>query len=343
MGSSKRKKNQKAKDFVKPKLKVGKTAAKPANQTDTSFKAKTIALPNQLIVRKVTSEQELIHQLLLTKHHSEQTRKEVLQNLEASLPENPSLYKQILASVVPLILDPEVQPQLLSLLKKCATAQVGLMDLHIRTVVLFVLLAMSHIRNPVRNNSLKFLDILIEYAPLLLVEQYFVKVLKNYFSLMSWTLLNDKKAVSLAVTTALAQGGLAKKARPHHLQVLARFLKIALFDAPQTHDDMTDALTIHPQLFRYLVPTAPQVFAPLKLFVNELPKVLADVSFADIDLVSAEDIQTRQWVFHDMFMPSMVKGLTPLVKEGGEVGREANNILALLDEFSTTYKKQNLK
>lgn len=42
MGSSNRKKKEKKKDFQKPKLKVGKTKAKPSNFTDTSFKSKGI-------------------------------------------------------------------------------------------------------------------------------------------------------------------------------------------------------------------------------------------------------------------------------------------------------------
>ena len=40
MGSSVRKKNEKRKDFQRPKLKVGKARPKPDNFTDTSFKAK---------------------------------------------------------------------------------------------------------------------------------------------------------------------------------------------------------------------------------------------------------------------------------------------------------------
>ena len=40
MGSSRKRKNEKRKDFKKPKLKVGKARTKPDNFTDTSFKAK---------------------------------------------------------------------------------------------------------------------------------------------------------------------------------------------------------------------------------------------------------------------------------------------------------------
>jgi hypothetical protein len=44
MGSSAKKKKEKKKDFQKVKLKVGKTKAKAANATDTSFKAKGMLL-----------------------------------------------------------------------------------------------------------------------------------------------------------------------------------------------------------------------------------------------------------------------------------------------------------
>ena len=44
MGSSTKKKNEKRKDFAKPKLKVGKARPKPNNFTDTSFKSKGQAI-----------------------------------------------------------------------------------------------------------------------------------------------------------------------------------------------------------------------------------------------------------------------------------------------------------
>lgn len=49
MGSSTKKKKEKQKDFQKPKLKVGKTKAKAANFTDTSFKSKGNNYPSHLL------------------------------------------------------------------------------------------------------------------------------------------------------------------------------------------------------------------------------------------------------------------------------------------------------
>ena len=147
--ASKRKRKEKQKDFAKAKLKVGKTAQKPDNYTDTSFKSKTISLPNQSIASSSNygassgasrsllstgpSLAVLTHQLSLTKHHSSNTRKEVLNYLQTHLPENPSYYKNIMTSILPLILDEdkEVRKALISLLSAIFAKQPGLIDLHL--------------------------------------------------------------------------------------------------------------------------------------------------------------------------------------------------------------------
>lgn len=146
---SKRKKAEKQKDFTKAKLKVGKTAAKADNHTDTSFTAKTISLPNQSLNKKQATsalstskreEVDLTHQLSLTKHHSSDTRKEILNQIQQHLPSNPSLYKQILTSIIPLILDQsqKVRNALMALFSACAKKQPGLLDLHLRSIILFI-------------------------------------------------------------------------------------------------------------------------------------------------------------------------------------------------------------
>lgn len=164
---SKRKKTEKQKDFAKKKLKVGKTAAKADNHTDTSFTAKTISLPNQSLNKKnapvkssslsnntnVTklADVDLTHHLSLLKHHSLTTRKEVLTYIETHLPTNsPSTYKQIIQSCVPLISDESLSTRLLlvQLFNACAKARPGLLDLHIKTLILFIHSAMTNIQPP---------------------------------------------------------------------------------------------------------------------------------------------------------------------------------------------------
>ncbi|KAG2730766.1 hypothetical protein G9P44_005915 [Scheffersomyces stipitis] len=374
--ATKRKKAQKAKDFVKPKLKVGKTAAKPDNHTDTSFTAKTISLPNQSIAKKsksgVSEEQkqeiDLSHHLSLTKHHASATRKEVLIYIDQHLPSNPSLYKQIFTSIIPLILDQSasVRTTLVALFNKCANMQPGILELHIRSIALFIHSAMTHLHPEIRNSSTKFLNVLVEHAPQSLSKSFFVKTMRSYFTLMSWTLTDDKKSVSLAITTSAAIGGSVKKARIGHLAVLKAFLQASLFpqlsDSAESEINPAIVVSVHPQSYKYLIPAATsQAFAPLKLFANELPKSkingfntilgqhnsssnskdIDDGKFhiSDLDTITAEDLDTRRKVFVDVFQKPVVKNLNSLVKEGGEVGREANSCMTIIDNLEQELKK----
>ncbi|KAK6460104.1 Rix1 complex component [Scheffersomyces coipomensis] len=373
--ASKRKRVEKQKDFVKAKLKVGKTAKKPDNYTDTSFTAKTISLPNQSIKAKVSNtvsatansqekdkfEVDLTHQLSLTKHHSSSTRKEVLLYIQNHLPShNPSLYKQILTSVIPLILDSslQVRTQLVSLLNECAAKQPGLLDLHIRAIILFIHSAMTHIQPEIRNSSTKFLAILIEHASHSLVKSYFIKTLRSYFTLMSWTLTNDKKSISLAITTSSSiNNSSLKKSRIHHLSILKSFLKTALFLEEESSQEINpeDVILPHAQSLKYLVPTATQPYNSLKLFIVEPSRTsgpstttgddknsqVDDGKFyiSDLDTLSSEDISTRRKIVSDVFMAPLMKNLNNLVKEGGEAGKEAKGCISLLEQFKAELEK----
>lgn len=352
---SRRKKAEKQKDFNKKKLKVGKTAAKADNHTDTSFKAKTISLPNQGLNKSTSSndnvqkkeELDLNHHLALTKHHSATTRKEVLIYLEQHLPSNPSLYKQILNSITPMIHDSSlnVQTALISLFNECGEKQHGLLSLHVRSVVLFILSAMTHIQPVIRNGATKFLQVLITYASTALIKSYFIKIMKSYFHLLNWTLSNDKKSMSLAITTGSAIGGTTKKARIGHLHVLHAFLKAALFEDETVESNFNiDTITIHPLTYKYLIPDVPQPFTSLKLFTTELPTIQrsqnSNYSLQDLDTLSADDLQTRRKVMQDVFMKPVLNNLNSLIKEGGEVGKEAHSILSLLKDFEASMIKE---
>lgn len=168
---------------------------------------------------------------------------------------------------------------------------------------------------------------------------------------MSWTLSGDKKAVSLAVNTSAALGGSGKKARVAHLTVLQKFLEAALFESNQEQPssiDWSTTSTIHPQTSRFMLPSNPQTYAPLKLFIHELPsnrvEVEGDVedgaySLSEIDSVSTEDQETRRKILHDVFLAPLKKNLNNIVREGGEVGKEANSCIGTLARFEEEYKK----
>ncbi|GEQ68364.1 hypothetical protein JCM33374_g2032 [Metschnikowia sp. JCM 33374] len=364
---SKRKRAEKKKDFQKTKLKVGKTLAKPDNYTDTSFTAKSISLPNQTISKKApaavagTSKKgdvDLTHQLSLMKHHSASTRKEVVNFVEAHLPSNTSMYKQILTMTISLVTDSSasVREAFVSLLSACADKQPGFLELHMRTIVLFVHSAMTHIKSEIRGSSTKVLDVLVAKAPGPLAKGHFVKTLRSFFPLMSWTLSADKKAVSLAVNTSDSLGGVSSKVRTNHLAVLEKLLETSLFetdaDTGSFAIDWSKCTAVHPQSSRFLLPSNPQAYAQLKLFIDELPSNIdssssntAEGSFAlaDIDSVSTEDQETRRKITYDVFMVPLRRNLNNAVKEGGEFGKQANKCLGVLDRFVKEYEASQEK
>lgn len=333
-----KKKTEKQKDFVKAKLRVGKSKAKPDNHTDTSFVARSISLPNQSLAKKTNThdEKEFVHTLSLTKHHSSTTRKEVLKSLLLQLPSNPSLYKQILTSIMPLVHDSSqpVREEVASLLQKCAEAQAGLLDLHITLVILFIHSAMTHIQPDVRSTSTKFLSIVLLHALEAVARSYFVKTLKSFFTIMSWNLRDDKKSVSLAVTTSSLMGGTTKKARVGHLTALLRFLETTLFREEASSDEKAVSY-IHPQTGCYLLPKNPHPYASLKLFTQETAHADDIFSLASLESLSTDDVETRKKIIRDVFLELLKKNLANLVKEGGDVGREAKSCLAVLDRLDS--------
>ncbi|CUM64329.1 uncharacterized protein PRCAT00001930001 [Priceomyces carsonii] len=358
---SKRKRAEKQKDFTKAKLKVGKTAAKPDNYTDTSFKSRTISLPNQSISKKIKSGQsnqsedhELIKYLSLTKHHSASTRREVLHYIETHLPSGPSMYKQIISNITPLFLDSslEVRKGAVSLLSACAESQPGLLDLHLRPIILFIHSAMTHIQSDIRNSSTKFLLVLISKAGDSLAKGYFIKTMKAFFILLSWSLDESKKSVSLAASSVNSLGGATKRARTQHLAAFKLFLKVCFFsNEDECAVDLAKIVQVHPQSYKYLLPHAPQPYSPLKLFnrhiinsniigsfSNEQNSDSSAYSLADLNVVSTEDLDTRRKVMLDAFLCPLETNLKKLIKEGGDVGREANTCLELIDEISKDSK-----
>ncbi|KAH3673268.1 hypothetical protein WICMUC_003727 [Wickerhamomyces mucosus] len=333
MGSV-RKKKEKQKDFQKAKLKVGKTKAKPTNYTDTSFVAKAISLPNQSITRNVDFETDLIKRLSLVKHHSHQTRKETLIYIEQHLPETPSLYKQILTAVVPLIIDQSssVRTSLISLLVAASKKQPNLMELHARSIVLFIQSAMTHIVPEIRNDSTKFLDILIEYGKDSLVRSAWIKTLKSFFSLLSWTLNESKQSVSLAVTTSSVTNN-SSKSKKQSLESLLRFIKAGILDDQDLKDTL---ITTHPLTSHYLLPNIPQPFAQLKLFtvgVSQLKNKNTVDKTIDLNTISCEDSQTRKKIFLEFFVPQIMKNVVNIIKDGGEVGKSARSLEKFIEKL----------
>ncbi|TGZ83344.1 hypothetical protein EX30DRAFT_339536 [Ascodesmis nigricans] len=181
MGSSAKKKAEKAADFKKTKLRVGKTAKKPDNFTSTSFRAKSIVLSTQSLHSAAPSEaSKITHHLSLLSHHASAIRKESLAHLVSHPPPATALPK-----LLPLIVDTSagVRKELLRLLsggeaKPDATtapsaAAFSPQDIiaHLSLLRLYVFSAMTHIDPDIRRDAVLFLSWALTVAGVDMVEE----------------------------------------------------------------------------------------------------------------------------------------------------------------------------
>ncbi|GAB5593023.1 rRNA processing protein [Umbelopsis nana] len=198
MPNARKKKQAKNEDFKKTRLKVGKKKAVADNFTDTSFKSKTISLPNQSITEDksnlLTNSRNLTLSALLTqmRHYSANTRKEAIQGVQDMCEKHPGIISASLSAIVNASLkilvdeDRDVRKALLEFLKS------SLPNLDKTEILPFLSLltiytcsAITHIYEDVRADANKFMDLWIELAPEFIVSRYWDKVLGNYISLVA--------------------------------------------------------------------------------------------------------------------------------------------------------------
>ncbi|KAG8694786.1 hypothetical protein FRC09_009599, partial [Ceratobasidium sp. 395] len=199
MPKSSKKRKEKAADFTKAKLKLGKGKKPASNEIDTSFKAKSVALPNQTIRTEEhvagqgipTTRRRLTYDDLLThlKHYSPTTRKDALQGLRELLSDHPWMIVpnlgSLLDAVAKLIADDDhsVRKALVSFLEWVLnqiplvrsfsvtirsefshTAQSTLTP-HAPPLLLFATAALAHISATIRTDAVRVINVLLEKAP----------------------------------------------------------------------------------------------------------------------------------------------------------------------------------
>ncbi|KAL5519515.1 IPI1 [Sanghuangporus vaninii] len=179
MTKSTKRKKEKASDFTKPKLKLGKGKKPATNAVDTSFKARSIALPQQSItvaneISVPTTKRKLTLDALLThlKHYGAGVRKDALQGLQELLGEHPVLIQQNLSrlvnSCVRLISDEDASVRralhafLSRLLPRIPKDH---LVPHAATLLLFTASAQSHIFLEIRLDAIRLLDLFLELIP----------------------------------------------------------------------------------------------------------------------------------------------------------------------------------
>lgn len=329
-----KKKTLKQQDFQKKKLKVGKPKQAASNATDTSFVAKTIHLPNQT---KLTStndaEADLLRRLSLCKHHSEITRKETLIYLQVAVPRviHGQVASRLMSACIPLMCDPNkhVREELLKLLDVVGSCDANTMRLYMRPLVLFMGSAMTHISAGVQRDSGRFLQCVLRHAGHELVRAAWVKMLRGLCNVLGWPLRGAASASAGAGSNVVSMH--KNRALQHqNLQALADFIRLGCAEPAAA----ALAGCAAPALYaKYLLPDCPQPYSHLKLFVREFP---ADTAAAarplhELDTLVCEDAATRRDVFLGHFRPVLAAQLPSLVKDGGDCGRVAANLLQLLD------------
>eukprot|EP00510_Aplanochytrium_minuta_P008963 CAMPEP_0184052842 /NCGR_PEP_ID=MMETSP0956-20121227/5565_1 /TAXON_ID=627963 /ORGANISM="Aplanochytrium sp, Strain PBS07" /LENGTH=192 /DNA_ID=CAMNT_0026346039 /DNA_START=107 /DNA_END=682 /DNA_ORIENTATION=+ len=185
----KRKKPDARQDFKRVKAKVGrridKTKSKYGNKTDTSFKAKSLNLKDQL--SESSNVKVKIAKLLpLTAHHSSSTRASALKGLTDIISNSDTLENASSRTVLPLIIDrvrlsigdddKSVRSNVVELI--CVLLEEGnLGEQHILTPFMDILLlhivsALNDIKLNKRLHALELIDALLEYFPSKIYHEY---------------------------------------------------------------------------------------------------------------------------------------------------------------------------
>ncbi|KAL0580871.1 rRNA processing protein [Marasmius crinis-equi] len=247
MPKSAKKRKDKAADFAKAKLKLGKGKQTPTNAIDTSFKARSIALPTQSItVEKdedapTTKRRQTLDDLLAhLKHHNAGTRKDAVlglrelfgDHLEVAI----SSFPVVVNATVRLIGDEDasVRKSLISLYS-WLLSRIPAEDIvpHASIFLLYTSSAQTHIFPEIRIDAVRFLNLLLECIPEAVVSgwdtstnTHGTRILAGYLGILNaGTIYND---VDTPAATSTATVMLTAQSKLVILQSLSTFLRNAL-------------------------------------------------------------------------------------------------------------------
>ncbi|KAF8576820.1 hypothetical protein K439DRAFT_1397060 [Ramaria rubella] len=229
MPKSSKKKKDKNVDFAKAKLKLGKGKQTGNNTTDTSFKARSIAVPYQTIgqdkdaskptTRRNLTLDELIFHL---KHYNPTIRKDALCGLRELLDNHPELMETSLTPVIQACArvvgdeDAEVRKALLFFFAWILRlAPLNKIRPHAPLLILFITSAQTHIFPAIRIDAVRSLDLLLELTPEIVIQGWNetettgARVLEGYLGLMNagsnfWTGHTDDTPVSSTSSVTLS-------------------------------------------------------------------------------------------------------------------------------------------
>ncbi|KAH6917308.1 hypothetical protein BKA70DRAFT_1418067 [Coprinopsis sp. MPI-PUGE-AT-0042] len=184
MPKSSKKKKDKAADFTKARLKLGKGKQQPSNVIDTSFKARSIALPTQSIAvekdaslpltKRHLSFVDLISHL---RHHNASVRKDAILGFKELFEAHWDLLDSNMPAFIGAIIrligdeDSDVRKTLLTFFQWCIP-RIPTENLipHSHLLLLYTTSAQTHIFPEIRIDAVRFLDVFLEKMPEVLVE-----------------------------------------------------------------------------------------------------------------------------------------------------------------------------
>ncbi|KAJ5207541.1 Armadillo-like helical [Penicillium cf. griseofulvum] len=336
MGSSSKRKKDKQKDFQKPKLRVGKTKAKPDNYTDTSFKSKSIVLTQQsLHLNAPTSNATFTHNLSLLNVKSDTQRRDSLAYLTTTIssrPVNsplPQPVSVILPSLLPLILDGSnsVRTQLLKLLR---TLPPGDIEDHVAQLLPYVRAGMTHLGADIRSSAVEILSWMVEVAGESTVSCAggWIKTLNCFLSVLSWH--TEESSQWSSTRASFGKAGSQGKPMVKTLGALAMFLDAGIgkpyiggVDSEMSgEDESADWPFPLSQTAQHMISDSSTPFAYLNLFGKQ----------RDEEGEMYETREDRYRVFSSRFQAPIERGLKGAREEGGELGRASSGVSKVLKE-----------
>ncbi|KAF2873149.1 rRNA processing protein Ipi1 [Massariosphaeria phaeospora] len=333
MGSSSKRKKEKKKDFQKPKLRVGKAKPTAANATNTSFKAKSIALKQQsLSANAPTIEAQCAHHLALLTHKSDSQRRESLAYLTTAITSNPpglplpQPVSVVLPTVQRLILDGSnaVRQQLLKLLQSLPKDGIASYS---DQLLLHTRAGLTHLATDIRVFALDVLEWLLGVAgdEVVSCAGGWAKMLKCFLSLLGW---QNETSGTWSAPKSFGKSGGDAKVQVKQMTALASFLKAGLCTSQtpaQVNTSGGDFPLWHTE--HHLLPGRSNVYAHLNLFG----------AARDEEAEMYEDREDRQRVFHTRAETAIVAGLEQSVKGGGELGRASAQLRKVIKEGMADY------
>ncbi|KAI9804950.1 MAG: hypothetical protein M1833_006253 [Piccolia ochrophora] len=348
MGASAKRKKEKKKDFQKPKLKVGKTAPRASNFTDTSFKAKSITLTQQSLRSTAPSPTlQFTHHLSLLSSHSDNQTRDSLAYLTSVLhttptPTLPLPFTALLTKLLPLLTrpSPSLRTQLLKLLR--ALPALDVRD-HVEHCIRYIRVGLTHLAADVRADSVEALSWLLDVAGAEAVSCRggWVRLTKAFLALFGWEAHNSTTASTTArlapsnTATSIGKSPTEQRALARQFHVFAALLQtgIGLPATPSSSStglspadspSATFPLTHHRQ---HLLPTRSNPYAHLALFASTAATATGTAS---AEAQPMDERSERQKVIGG-YRGLIAARVEEARRSAGEVGRAAGRVGKVLE------------